>query len=312
MVVAIEPPVSQTAPKPALTLSCSEVWGGNRPIASPVQLPGLSGVLYSRPCAGGRGGDVHYLSVCGTGVLARACLADVVGHGEAVSAISSEIHAHLRRCMNQVDQRRVLAQLNRRLEGLGLRAMTTAAVITYYTPSRALWVSYAGHPPGWYYEQAGQRWSRLTPEPRAGGGFVDGPLAVDHDVVYTRRKRKAEVGDRIVLVTDGVLEAPDSRGELFGDDRMQAVLEAHAAESCAAIGAAVRAALVQHTGSASLAHDDVTLLIAEIVEGPAEPAFWLAVRNRLFPRQGNGESPEFSPAAQAERIAREHGEVAAV
>src|SRR5512139_242502 len=51
-------------------LACAEVRGGNHPIYDVVELPGLRGVLYSNPCAGARGGDVHYLSVCGSGLLA--------------------------------------------------------------------------------------------------------------------------------------------------------------------------------------------------------------------------------------------------
>ena len=52
-----------------LQLVCSEIWGGNRPVSTPVDLPGMRGVLYSEPADGRKGGDVHYLSVCGSGVL---------------------------------------------------------------------------------------------------------------------------------------------------------------------------------------------------------------------------------------------------
>src|SRR5262245_36486805 len=110
-------------------LVCSEVWGGNRPIHVPVDLPGVHGVLFSQPAEGGRGGDVHYLSVCGSGIMARMCLADVVGHGETVARISSEMHAELRRQMNWPDERRVFRGLNRRLHRIGIDAMTTAAAV---------------------------------------------------------------------------------------------------------------------------------------------------------------------------------------
>ena len=45
-----------------LSLACGEVHGGNEPIHQAVALPGLHGVLYSHPCHGVRGGDVHYMS----------------------------------------------------------------------------------------------------------------------------------------------------------------------------------------------------------------------------------------------------------
>src|SRR5947209_4327986 len=85
---------------PALQLVCAEIWGGNRAVYRAVELPGLRGVLFSSPSDGGRGGDVHYLSVCGSGLLSRMCVADVVGHGEAVAAVSGEMHVLLRKLMN--------------------------------------------------------------------------------------------------------------------------------------------------------------------------------------------------------------------
>ena len=65
----------------SIGLVCNEVWGGNQAFHGPIELPGLRGALFSQPCGGGRGGDVHYLSVCGSGLISRACLADVTGHG---------------------------------------------------------------------------------------------------------------------------------------------------------------------------------------------------------------------------------------
>ena len=153
--------------EPAARFSCGEVRGGNDPIHEQVELPGLRGVLYSSPCGGGRGGDVHYLSVCGSGLLSRLCLADVAGHGETVEAVGREMHAQLLRSVDLVDQRRVLTALDERLVGSGLRAQTTAALATYYPPSRRLSVSYAGHPPGWIYRVATRGWTPLVAEPSA-------------------------------------------------------------------------------------------------------------------------------------------------
>lgn len=280
-------PSSQVAP---LRLVCAELWGGNRPVYRPVELPGLRGVLYSRPCAGGRGGDVHYLSVCGSGLLSRLCLADVVGHGEAVAAVSSTLHDLLRRFMNQHDQRRVLRDLNRQLEQRGLEAMTTAAAVTYYPPKRSLWVSYAGHPPGWFYSRAARRWRRLTLENSASGGrrapLVDGPLAVDPDATFSSTRVRVATGDRLCLVTDGVLETPSASGEVFGDARLAAILDPSPGASPGALSNALLAALECHAGHADLSHDDVTFLFAELVPGPRGPAVWHAIKNRILRPRG--------------------------
>lgn len=282
----------------ALRLVCAEVWGGNRAIYAPVELPGIRGVLYSRPCGGGRGGDVHYLSVCGSGLLSRLCVADVVGHGETVAAVGDEMHRQLRRCMNQVDQRKVLAQLNQGLEALGLHAMTTAAAFTYYPPTRSLSVSYAGHPPGWYYRRSEDAWHRLlVDQPGGGERLVNMALAIDASARYTRRAVKVDVGDRMLVVTDGVLEAKSESGGQFGEHGVDAVLQAAGAESCGAVAGALLRALSAHGGGAAPEHDDVTFAVIEFVPGPSEPGWWLAIRNRIMRPRGNGDDPAFSATA---------------
>ena len=94
--MSVTPPESEidlTALATPRTLACGEVFGGNEPVHTAIELPGLHGVLYSHPCHGVRGGDVHYLSVCGSGLLARVCIADVLGHGEVVAQVSAQMHA---------------------------------------------------------------------------------------------------------------------------------------------------------------------------------------------------------------------------
>ncbi len=54
--VALPRDVTRTDGAPRLV--CAEVWGGNRPIDVPLKLPGIRGRVYSRPCAGGRGGEI--------------------------------------------------------------------------------------------------------------------------------------------------------------------------------------------------------------------------------------------------------------
>lgn len=289
MPATLESPRPDPATNQPLQLVCSEVWGGNRPIHAPIELPGIRGVLYSNPCHGPNGGDVHYLSVCGTGILSRVCIADVVGHGEAVAAVSEEMHAHLRRCMNQPDQRKVLARLNNKLHGLGFKAMTTAAALTYYANSGRLAVSYAGHPPGWYWRRETGRWTRLEIEPARDSAhpLTDAALAIDADVPYTARQMRVTVGDRIALVTDGVLESPGVDGDQYGDARLEDLLNRHRTESCEAIGHAILDELEEFCDCSPLTHDDVTFLIAEFVPGPAGSPLWLAVKNRMTRPRGN-------------------------
>jgi len=275
-------PVLRPGEIAAREFTCAEVWGGNRFVSRPVLLPGIDGYLWSHPCLGGRGGDVHFLSICGSGLLSRFCLADVAGHGESVAAVSSELHRLLRKYMNFPDQRRVLRALNRKLEAGGVaRTMTTAVAVTYYPPRGYLSVSYAGHPPGWLYDAAACEWQRLLMSPAGRLGSVDLPLAASSETRFNKLRRRVRVGDRLLLVTDGVLEAPGPDREFFGEARVGAVLREHHRESVEAIVRALVAAVIAHTGRPDLPHDDATALLVEFVPGPRGLGILHALRNRL-------------------------------
>jgi serine phosphatase RsbU (regulator of sigma subunit) len=269
----------------ARTLACGEVFGGNEPVHTTIELPGLHGVLYSHPCHGARGGDVHYLSVCGSGLLARVCIADVLGHGEVVAQVSAQMHAHLRRSVDVIDERRVFREMDRRLQDIGVRAMTTAALLTYYPPSRRLTVSYAGHPPGWRCSSADGRWTRLSVagEDRAGVA-MNLPLGTGFESAYGRSRQRMTLGDRLVMVTDGVLEAPSATGEEFGEAGVERVLLDTTRHSPERLVRALLDALAAHTGGPGPVHDDVTIFVGEIVPGPKGPAVWHVLKNRLLTR----------------------------
>lgn len=283
-------------PVTPLRLVCAEVWGGNRVIDAPVVLPGVQGKIYSRPCAGGRGGDVHYVSVCNSGLTSHMCVADVVGHGEAVATVSGEIHGLLRRYIDSLDQRKILRRLNQRLAQAGLNALTTAAAVTYFPPWRRLSISYAGHPPAWFYRQTQGRWGQVIAD--AEGRYRDQPvnlpLALHNDTSFTRETLKVSYGDRLLLLTDGVLEMPGRQAQFFGDERLEDLLNERRNASAAEIAEATIAALFAWGGAAGLAHDDVTLLVVEFVPGPPGPAIWHAIKNRLVRPRGNSTDPAFA------------------
>ena len=209
-----------------LRLVCTEAWGGNRFIDAPFEVPGVRGRLYSQPATGGSGGDVHCLAICNSGVLSHFCLADVVGHGDQVAAVGREIHGIIRQMLDAFDQRRILRKLNRQLYDGSFGRMTTAALASYEPPLGRLSISYAGHPPGWLYRAAEKRWTRLplAKPPASDRRLADAPLAIDGATRFNRRTVRVSRGDRLLLVTDGVLEASDAAGTLFGDAGLQALL----------------------------------------------------------------------------------------
>ncbi len=70
-------------------------------------------------------------------------------------------------------------------------------------------------------------------------------------------------GDRLFVYTDGVTEAPDSEGKLFGMEQLREVLNASRDARLPELKLAVLSALQRHTDS-ELKHDDVTLIAMEV------------------------------------------------
>src|SRR5215212_3209576 len=58
------------------SMRCMEIRGGSRAVEEAFDTPGLDAWLSSRPFEGAeRGGDLHYISLCGGGVITRMVVA---------------------------------------------------------------------------------------------------------------------------------------------------------------------------------------------------------------------------------------------
>ena len=245
-------------------IRCSEVWGGIRDIDLDLSTSGLTVSLHSNACDGGKGGDIYYFSVCGSDRLTRIALADVVGHGEAVSHVSQWIYDALVERMNSLEGNEILHELNRLANLHELEAMTTAAIISFYISDSNLYFSYAGHPPLLVRQRDVKEWRAVPLAARAElrAEPANLPLGVMNDVSYDQEQLTLSAGDRLLLYTDGVIEMPDASGDLFGSHRLLAVLEQAGNGSLTAVKNTVLAALRQHAGG--LTHDDVTLMLIEV------------------------------------------------
>jgi phosphoserine phosphatase RsbU/P len=241
-------------------LQCSQVWGGVRDEDVDACSSSLDVSLVSMACEGGKGGDIYFFSVCDGDLLTRVALADVVGHGTQVSGISEWLFDAMRRQMNTLDGNQILTDLNCIAVERGLAAMTTAAVAAFYRADSQFYFSYAGHHPALILRSEESRWRAADIDRRQ--DLSNLPLGVLADAAYEQGELPLSRGDRIVMYTDGLIEAPNARGELFGIDRLCELLDRHAREELVEIKRAVVDAVRAHTGG-SLSHDDVTLLIAE-------------------------------------------------
>jgi hypothetical protein len=89
-----EPKVAKVKPPPRL--ECTGIWGGIRNRDIEITAGKVIGSIYSAACEGGKGGDIYYFGVCRGDIITRLAVADVVGHGEAISEVSQYVYDTLK------------------------------------------------------------------------------------------------------------------------------------------------------------------------------------------------------------------------
>ena len=242
-----------------LRLKCAEIWGGVKDEELDVCAPGLTMSLYSSACNGGKGGDIYYYSICRGNRMTRIAIADVTGHGTAVSEIGSWVHTELADKMDDPTLVKLFVDLNRRVASRGLEAITTAVAMSYDALDKRMEYGYAGHPP--ILARRGGVWEAL-PHPR-GNGRQNLPLGVDPNCLYRTGALTIDKGDLMLLYTDGVLEAPAPGGEQFGPERLRALVSDNSADQPHELKTKLLHALQTWTAG-NLSHDDVTFLAIEV------------------------------------------------
>lgn len=242
-------------------IECSEIWGGIGDADRDVRTSALTASLYASAADGGKGGDIYYFSVCESDKITRVAVADVVGHGEAVSRMSQWLYGALAERMNSLDGNGILADMNCAVHERGPKAMTTAVVMGFQVADANLYLSYAGHPPLLIRRRNDGPWRPALLHPQTKPSNL--PLGVMKNVRYDQEKIPIGSGDRLFLFTDGLLEAPDAAGRHFGKERLLAALEQASDKALFELKAAVLNEVLEHTGGL-LAHDDVTLMAIEV------------------------------------------------
>lgn len=247
-------------------LHCMEIWQGNHGVEHEVSTPGLDVWVYSRPYSGeASGGDVHYVSLCGGGMITRLLVADVSGHGGAVAEVAKSLRGLMRRNINRKDQGRLVAALNREFTALNRDGrFATAVAATYLTGGDTFAVCNAGHPrPLWYHAAEG-KWSLLAAERAAAS---DLPLGVDARSDYSQVRTVLGKGDVVVLYTDALIEARNSAGRALGEEGLSGLAAGLKPDSATEVGRALLAAVDHYRGGSS-ADDDVTVLALYHNAGP--------------------------------------------
>ncbi len=180
--------------------------------------------------SGQTGGDYYdFLELAGDKLA--VVVADVSGHGVDSALLMASARGFLRQaalCLS--DLSRIVTTLNRHLArdvaGSG-HFITMFMLVSDARSGSVEWVR-AGHDPALVYDPAADAFSEW-----AGRGL---PLAVDPESAYLPSRMPGwPEGSVVVLGTDGLWEGFGPGGEMYGKDRLRAVVRANAALSAQGI-----------------------------------------------------------------------------
>lgn len=183
---------------------------------------------------------------------------DVSGHGAAAALVSVMSHIAVKSAIVQAAPTDRLSDIVSRVNREWNERLPyfTLLLVEIDPRNKTACVVQAGHPP-------------LLRLPQVGGVEMIGdggmPVGALRWAEYEEMTCAFHPGDRLVLTTDGVTEAADADGTLFGDDRYLGLLANHAKSEVKAIFDNIDTALWDWCGTEAF-EDDVTVIVLEAKE----------------------------------------------
>jgi sigma-B regulation protein RsbU (phosphoserine phosphatase) len=244
-----------TEQKKALNLA-AEVQKGLLPRKAP-RIPGLDVAGRSVPSEL-TGGDYfdYFEPVDPDRPVLSVAVGDISGHGVDAALLMTTARGFLRMRAGQPgspDQ--IVTEMNRHLAedlyGSG-RFMTLFYLRLDAAAGKAVWVR-AGHDPALIYCPVHDTFTEL-------GTDAGLPLGVERERSYHEERGDVLPGQIVAIGTDGIWEARNADGRMFGKERFKAVLRGRANGSAKDIVDAVFDAVREYSGGAKL-EDDVTLVV---------------------------------------------------
>lgn len=198
------------------------------------------------------GGDLVDAVVTGSRV--DVFLADVAGHGVRAGVLMAMLKSSLRTLL--LDDRPlddVLRLANRAILQVNEPGMFITAAAMRIQPGQSASYALAGHLPILRFEAATRRVIDLPNE------YL--PLGITGDEAFEARTTPADRGDLFVLLTDGLMEVMNARGEQLGLPRLRELVATHAPGDDRAVFDAIMSAVADH-GPRS---DDQSLILIRVL-----------------------------------------------
>jgi sigma-B regulation protein RsbU (phosphoserine phosphatase) len=201
-------------------------------------------------------GDFYDFLELGGGRLG-VLVADVSGHGVPAALIASMVKVALvAQSAHGDDPARVLAGMNKIFCGRLERQFVTAAYVYIDAADGRLRYGAAGHPPALLVHDQGDT------EEIAENGVLLGHFP---QWTYTFVERAFRPGDRLILYTDGLIEATDTQGEFFDPHRLRALAGTGRDEGADAFADALVSHVTTWSGRTPARgfDDDVTVVVVD-------------------------------------------------
>jgi phosphoserine phosphatase RsbU/P len=222
---------------------------------SPPQVPGfdLAGASFPAAAAGGDYFDFIPMADNGLGLV----VGDVTGHGIGPALLMAETRAYVRiAALNRAEPSDILTRTNIALaEDIGSERFVTLLLGRLDPATRRLSYASAGHPPGYLLAPDGS----VRMELRRTGV----PLGMRPNTEFRNAPPVVlQPGELVLLLTDGIEEAMGPGEEMFGTDRMLAVLRTNRDKPAAQIVDALYLAVREFCKGAEQ-QDDVTCIVVK-------------------------------------------------
>ena len=203
------------------------------------------------------GGDYYdYIELPCLGSDTYAILVgDVSGHGISSALLMAGVRAYLRGRVSQAGSAaEIIIDVNRLVSADTIETsqfMTLFFLVIETRTGQITWVR-AGQDPALLYSPDKDHFEKLE-----GQGI---PLGVEESWQYQEYTRTVRTGQILVLTTDGILEAHNKKGEMFGRDRLKEIIRQYANLRAESIRLAVIDAVTAFRGEAHQ-EDDITLVV---------------------------------------------------
>ena len=184
---------------------------------------------------------------------------DVSGHGISSALLMAGVRAYLRGRVTQAGSvAEMITDVNRLVSADTIETnqfMTLFFLVMEAQTGRITWVR-AGHDPALLYSPDEDHFEKLE-----GQGL---PLGVEESWQYRDCTKTLRPGQILILTTDGVLEAHNEKGEMFGRNRVKEIIRRYAGLGAEGIRLAIIDAVTAFRGEAHQ-EDDITLVVLKFL-----------------------------------------------